>query len=75
MTHHEPAAETANGALNEVETAKFLGISTSSLRKGRMNGTRTNHLPPPPFIKIGRRVVYLIADLRAYLEQHRAPAR
>jgi hypothetical protein len=59
-------------ALNEREAALFLGLSGSSLRKSRMNGERENHLPPPPFIKMGRRVVYLLDDLRAYLEEHRS---
>jgi hypothetical protein len=62
-------------ALNEVEAAAFLGISPSSLRKGRMNGTRQNHVAPPPFIRLGRRVVYLIDDLHKYLESHRATVR
>lgn len=62
-------------AVNEVAAAEALGISTSALRKARMNGARSNRLPPPPYVKIGRRVVYLIDDLRAYLERHRAPVR
>jgi hypothetical protein len=62
-------------AINERGAAKFLGLSESSLRKSRMDGTRTNRLPPPPFVKMGRRVVYIVDDLRAYLERHRAPTR
>lgn len=57
--------------LNEAQAACFLGISVSSLRKSRMNGQRTGHLPPPPHIKLGRRVVYLRDDLYAYQAQHR----
>jgi hypothetical protein len=75
MTARNNPVEIARSVLNEAETARFLGISTSALRKGRMNGARDNHLRPPPFIKLGRRVVYLIDDLRAYLESHRAPVR
>ena len=75
MTENDTTAAIARGVLSEMETARFLGISASSLRKGRMNGTRQNHLPPPPFVKLGRRVIYLIDDLRDYLEQHRAPVR
>ena len=67
--------EAVRAALNERQAAIFLGLSESSLRKSRMNGTRTNHLPPPPFVKLGRRIVYLLDDLHDYLEQHRAPTR
>lgn len=67
--------ESIKRALSEKEAATYLGLSESSLRKSRMDGRRANRLEPPPFIKIGRRVVYLIDDLRAYLEKHRAPAR
>lgn len=73
MSNH--SLELLRAALSEREASLFLGLSESSLRKSRMNGTRANHLPPPPFVKIGRRVVYLVDDLRSYLEQHRAPAR
>ena len=54
--------------LSETEAANFLGISVSSLRKSRMNGARTNHLPPPPYVKLGRRVIYRSADLVKFLE-------
>ena len=67
--------EAVRAALNERQAATFLGLSESSLRKSRMNGTRANHMPPPPFVKLGRRIVYLQDDLREYLERHRAPAR
>ncbi len=62
-------------AVNEAQAANALGISVSALRKARMNGTRANHLPPPPFVRIGRRVVYVVDDLRDYLERHRAAVR
>lgn len=61
--------------LTEAAAATFLGISESSLRKGRMNGKRAKHIEPPPYVKLGRRVIYLIPDLYAYLERHRAQAR
>ncbi len=62
-------------AVNEAQAANALGISVSALRKARMNGTRANHLPPLPFVRLGRRIVYRLEDLRAYLERHRAAAR
>ena len=56
--------------LTEVEAADFLGVSVSALRKSRMNGARTNHLPPPPFVRLGRRVLYRHSDLTKYLDGH-----
>lgn len=53
------------GRLNEREAAKFLGVSTATLRRHRWLKTG------PSFIKLGSRVVYEEADLRAYLEAHR----
>lgn len=58
--------------LSEGEAADFLGISISSLRKSRMNGPRANYLPPPPYVKLGRRVIYRVADLAAFLESNLA---
>lgn len=75
LTARDYQRELTRRALNEAEAADFLGISRSSLRKGRMNGTRANHLVPPPFVRLGRRIVYLIDDLSAYLERHRALTR
>ena len=49
--------------LNEVKTAEFLGLSTATLRKWRWEGKE------PRFIKLGRRVVYRMSDIEAYLEK------
>lgn len=57
--------------LSSSEAAKYLGISDSALRQSRMNGWRDNRLPPPPFVKIGRKVLYLRDDLDRWLEKHR----
>lgn len=59
-------------SLNESEAANYLGISVSALRKSRMNGPRANHLPPPPYVKLGRRVIYRTADLVRFLEANLA---
>lgn len=59
-------------ALVEAEAAKYIGLSVATLRKGRM-GHREKHCPTPPFIKLGRSVRYLKADLDLYLAQHRVP--
>ncbi len=36
-----------------------------------MNGKRQNRTPGPPFLKIGRKVLYLADDLDAWLLEHR----
>ena len=58
--------------LNEAEAADFLGISTSSLRKSRSRQTTAKRIEPPPYVKLGRRIVYLVPDLEQYLLAHRA---
>lgn len=58
--------------MNEVDAAFYLGVSVSSLRKSRMNGPRANQLPPPPYVKLGRRVIYRAADLAQFLEANLA---
>ncbi len=63
---------TTRPSLNEAEAASYLGISVSALRKSRMNGPRANHLPPPPYVKLGRRVIYRVADLARFLESNLA---
>lgn len=60
--------------LSEQEAAHYLGISRSALRKGRMEGPRLTHIPPPPFVRIGRKILYLRDDLDRYLERYRAGA-
>lgn len=56
---------------NEVEAAAYIGVSRSSLRHGRMAGPRNCRIPPPPFIRVGRKILYLRDDLDSWLESHR----
>jgi len=56
-------------ALNDKETSAYIGMSKSWLRQSRVQGTRLGRIPPPPFIKIGRSVRYLIEDLDVWLEK------
>ncbi len=63
--------EMPKAVLDEVSAATYTGLSISSLRKGRMNGKRNNHVLPPPYLKLGRRVAYLKTDLDAWLLSHR----
>jgi hypothetical protein len=46
-------------------------MSRSFLRQSRMNGKRQNRTAGPPFLKIGRKVLYLADDLDAWLLEHR----
>jgi len=55
-------------ALNELDTAKYIGMSRSYLAQARMDGNRNNRTPAPPFIKIGRSVRYLREDLDQWLD-------
>lgn len=58
-------------AVSEEDAARYLGISQSSLRKGRMAGRRRAQMSSPPFVKMGRRVVYLVEDLDGWLQRQR----
>jgi predicted DNA-binding transcriptional regulator AlpA len=61
-------------AMREAEAAAYIGMSRSFLRQSRMNGPRERHAPPPPFIKVGRTIRYLRADLDAWLQKFRVEA-
>ncbi len=54
-------------AVSEKTAAELLGLSTSSLEKDRAQG----HLGVPS-TKAGRRVIYQLADLRSWLDEHRS---
>ena len=58
-------------AMNEQDTAQYLDMSVSWLRQSRMNGNRKNHTLAPPYVKLGRSVRYLVADLDRWLEANR----
>ncbi len=57
-------------AYTEIEAARYIGMSRSFLRQGRMYGEREGKIPPPKFIKMGKRkIIYLREDLDRWLEQ------
>jgi predicted DNA-binding transcriptional regulator AlpA len=60
--------------LTESEAAKFLGISRSTLRQGRMHGYRASRVRTPDFIRSGRMIRYHLDDLNAWIEKHRVNA-
>jgi hypothetical protein len=51
-------------AIDAEEAARRLGIASSTLAKLRQKGAG------PAFCKLGRRVVYRLADLESYLAAH-----
>lgn len=53
--------------LNEQEAAAYTGLKPPTLRKMRCGASRQEG---PPFLKIGRKVGYRLADLDAWLERH-----
>jgi predicted DNA-binding transcriptional regulator AlpA len=53
--------------MQEAEAAKYIGMSSSWLRQSRFTGNPE----APPFIKIGRSVRYLLADLNQWLSDRR----
>lgn len=60
-------------ALRTPDAARYLGLSPSWLRKKRLRGAGDPGDPGPPYIRLSTLlVVYEIADLDRWLEQHRA---
>lgn len=55
-------------AMKEKEAAAYIGMSRSFLAQSRMDGPREGRTPAPPFLKIGRSVLYLREDLDAWLD-------
>ena len=53
-------------AMDEAQAAKYTGVSVGYLRKSRCKGYGVKG---PNYRKIGRRVVYLLQDLDAFLDQ------
>lgn len=57
--------------LTEAEAAEYIGMSRSFLRQDRMHGVRVNRTPGPSFVRLGKTIRYLKADLDQWLFQHR----
>ena len=54
--------------LGEKDAAVVLGVSLSFLRKSRCEGLRDNRTPAPPFVPVGGRRYYRVADLKSWVE-------
>ena len=61
------ATENDPPTLTSPEAARYLGMSDSWLRQSRMRGNPD----APPYIKLGKAIRYLRADLDAHLESLR----
>jgi len=57
--------------LSEKEASIYLGVSRITLRQGRCEGRRDNRMAPVPYLKLGRKILYLVEDLDAYLLTYR----
>ena len=57
--------------LNTEEAAEFLGMTAITLRKARCNGKVRAHIPPVPYIQLGRTIRYDVGDLHDYIAKHR----
>jgi hypothetical protein len=53
--------------LNDKDAALLLGLSPSYLRKSRSDGQIGDRTPAPPFIKLGGRRLYRVADLKEWV--------
>lgn len=62
-------------AMSEEDAARYVGFSREFLRQSRMDGRRAGRTPGPPFVKIGRAVRYVRADLDMWLTEHRRVVR
>ena len=51
--------------------AEYLGISEQTLRKQRCARSPSSRLPSVPFLRAGRRIIYLLEDLDAWLDARR----
>lgn len=53
-------------SFNTKEAARYLGVKDQTLRAWRCNGA-----VKIPFIKLGKAVIYRVADLDAFIERNR----
>ena len=71
MTRFEAARSADDSPIprgfNTDAAARYVGLSTSWLRKARIGITDT---PGPAFIKVGRRVIYTKDSLDDFLDAH-----
>lgn len=67
--HTDPAKPTrVAAALDTTAAANYLALAPATLKRWRVTGTG------PVYVKAGTKVVYLVADLDAFLLAHRVSA-
>jgi hypothetical protein len=54
--------------VGKTAAAALIGVSPSFLDKARSEGTRGNRTDAPPFVPVGGRRLYRVADLKAWVE-------
>jgi predicted DNA-binding transcriptional regulator AlpA len=52
--------------LTEKQASAYLGVSLSSLRKGRSEGRHGKRTPMPRYVRVGGRVYYRRSDLECW---------
>lgn len=62
-------APTSSPTLTSAEAADYINVSGSWLNQSRM--TSSTQVDAPPFVRFGRNVRYLRADLDQWLNDHR----
>ena len=68
--HATPFLDAAEQPLlfDEKRAAVYLGVSLSYLRKSRSEGSPAGRTPAPVFVNIGKRVLYRLRDLNAWVD-------
>jgi predicted DNA-binding transcriptional regulator AlpA len=54
--------------IDDLTVSAMIGISTSTLRKARMTGATKTGVSYPPFVKLGRKVLYRTDDVRTWID-------
>lgn len=57
--------------VNTKKAAELIHRSEAYLARDRCDGPTGNRTPGPPYYKVGRRILYKVGDLMAWLEKHR----
>ena len=68
LSHATPTPAGQSQTIGEADAAKYLGVSRAYLSAARLKNPRTSG---PPYVRQGRRVTYLLADLDAWLQRMR----
>jgi hypothetical protein len=56
--------------LKDYDAARYIGMSPAFLRQSRMHGDRASRTPGPPYVRVGRAILYRLIDLDRWLESN-----